>query len=168
MLLFYHMKRRELIALIGGAAAACSIAWPLAGRAQQSEMPLVGFLNSASADTWGHLAQAFRGGMREVGYAEGRKVAIEYHWAEGQVDRLPALSADLVWRRAAVIVTSGGDISALAAKGATSSIPIVSTIAADPVESGLVATLNRPGGNITGATLFAYDADADNLVRQHG
>ena len=121
MLLFRHTKRREFIRLLGGAVAACSIAWPLAGRAQQSEMPLVGFLNSASADTWGHLAQAFRDGMREVSYVEGRNVAIEYHWAEGQIDRLPALAADLVRRQVAVIVTSGGDISALAAKGATSS-----------------------------------------------
>jgi putative ABC transport system substrate-binding protein len=167
MLLFRHTKRREFIRLLGGAVAACSIAWPLAGRAQQSEMPLVGFLNSASADTWGHLAQAFRDGMREVSYVEGRNVAIEYHWAEGQIDRLPARAADLVRRRVAVIVTSGGDISALAAKGATSSIPIVSTLAADPVKSGLVATLNRPGGNITGATLFAYDAAAKRVEMLH-
>jgi ABC-type uncharacterized transport system substrate-binding protein len=130
-------------------------------------MPLVGFLNSASADTWEHLAQAFRDGIREAGYVEGRNLAIEYHWADGQIDRLPAVAADLVRRRVAVIVTSGGDITALAAKEATSSIPIVSTLAADLVRSGLVATLNRPGGNITGATLFAYDAAAKRVEMLH-
>jgi putative tryptophan/tyrosine transport system substrate-binding protein len=146
--------RRQFISTLGGVA----VAWPLAARAQQPALPVVGFLNSASASASEHLVQAFRDGLSEAGYVEGRNVAIEYRWAEGQIDRLPALAADLAQRQVAVIVTSGGDVSALAAKAATSSIPIVSTIGGDPVKEGLVASFNRPGGNLTGATLFAYSA----------
>jgi putative ABC transport system substrate-binding protein len=149
------MRRRDFLGVMASATAA----WPVTARAQQPAMPVVGFLNSASASASEHLVQAFRDGLGEADYVEGRNVTIEYRWAEGQIDRLPALAAELVQRQVAVIATSGGDVSAKAAKAATSSIPIVSTIGGDPVKSGLVTSFNRPGGNLTGATLFARSAD---------
>jgi putative ABC transport system substrate-binding protein len=157
------MRRRDFIALLGGVAAT----WPLAARAQQAGRPLIGYLGARSAQTDGPMLAAFREGLSEKGYVEGQNVTIDYRWAEGQYDRLPELAEDLVRRQVNVIVTSGGEVAALAAKAATTNIPIVFNVGNDPVRFGLVKSLRRPEGNLTGVSSFGAALGAKQLGLLH-
>ena len=151
------MRRREFIAVLGSAAAS----WPLAARAQQSAMPVVGFLNVTSPDAY--RLHAFHQGLKEAGFVEGENVAVEYRWAEGQIDRLPTLAAELVRRQVPVIVAGGGVASALAARAETKSIPVLFLVAEDPVKLGLVTSLAKPDGNLTGVNILAAEVVAKRL-----
>src|SRR6516164_2337017 len=153
------MRRRDFITAIAGSAAV----WPLAAGAQQPTLPLIGFLQSASAGATAHMLAAFHSGLREAGYIEGQNVAIVYRYADGQYDRLPMLAAELVRSQVAVLASTGGDSSILAAKAATATIPIVFIIGSDPVALGYVASLNRPGGNVTGVTVLTSNLGAKRI-----
>src|SRR5262249_37015624 len=149
MLLYRHTRRREFIALLGGAAA-----WPLAARAQQRAIPVIGFLNNTTPETYEPFVASFRRGLGQIGYIEGQNVTIEYRWGRNEGNRLPDLAKELVQRDVTVIVASGGDQTVRAVQAATRTIPIITTFGSDPVETGLVRSLNRPDGNITGVSVF--------------
>ena len=153
------MRRREFITLIGGAAAA----WPLVAVAQQPAMPVVGFMSARSPSDSVHLVEAFRQGLKDGGFVEGHNITVDYRWAHGDYSRLPALARELVDRKVAVLLGIGGDASALAARAATSTIPVVFGMGSDPVQAGMVASLNRPGGNVTGVNLLANDLEPKRL-----
>jgi putative ABC transport system substrate-binding protein len=153
------MTRREFITLLGGAA----VSRPLAARAQQQQLPVIGILSSRSRATDALLLAVIRQGLNDTGFVEGRNVSIEYRWAEGNYNRLAAFAADLVGRKVAVIITIGGDVAALAAKAATATLPVVFTVATDPVRSGLVSSLHRPGGNLTGHSGFLTEVEPKRL-----
>jgi putative ABC transport system substrate-binding protein len=153
------MRRRDFMTVVAGFTAV----WPLAVHAQPASRPMIGFLGSGSEVPWQHFVAAFREGLRETGHVDGQHLTIEFRWAEGQYDRLPAMAAELVGRKAAVLVSTGGAVTILAAKAATSTIPIVFTLGTDPVRLGIVSSLNRPGGNITGAYLFTSQIDTKRL-----
>ena len=157
------MRRRDFIKVVAGS----TVAWPFAARAQQAAIPVIGFLGTASAAPFAHYLAGFRQGLKETGHVEGQNVAIEFRWAEGHYDRVPALAAELASRKVAVIVTVGGEVSALAAKAATTTIPIVFNSAGDPVKVGLVAGLARPGGNATGVNIFTSELAEKRLGLLH-
>jgi putative ABC transport system substrate-binding protein len=154
------MKRRQFITLLGGGVAA----WPFAARAQQPAMPVIGFLHGLSPEVFAPFLAAFREGLSEAGFIDGQNMRIDFRWAEGQYDRLPAMAKELVGQQVALIVAGGGDRPALAAKAATTTIPIVFTGSDDPVGFGLVTSLNRPGGNVTGVSLFTSELEVKKFA----